>query len=153
MKATNLDGVLINIFYHALKKWFVFIIFALALYINTSTFLYYILGGALFITIHITVVNKVAAITKFIELRKAVLDHTATYNVRSGKENVFHHIGALPISACLGILLASSNPIMIVSGIIGLYFLLVFGETGKYRFNLYKRYYDKYVENKVNTVI
>lgn len=145
MKATNIDNVLINIFGNVIKQWSIFIIFALALFINTSTIIFYILFGVLLITTHITVVNKVAAISKFIELRKAVLNHTPTFHVRSVKENVFHHIGLLPISILLAALMASDNSSFVICGIVGVYFLLVFGEGGKYRYNLYKRFYDKHV--------
>lgn len=145
MKANTVDHKLIGIFYNALRKWIVFIALALGLYLCTSDILSFVLLGILLCLIHITNVYNVTDITKFIELKKAVYEQSATYSNRSKKENLFHNIALFPISAGVTVLLSSNNIFLIVFGIILIYFLLVYGETAKYRFKLYKIYYDNHV--------
>ncbi|MBQ0140189.1 MAG: hypothetical protein KBT36_12955 [Kurthia sp.] len=145
MKASNVEQTVIGIFSASLKNWLVFITLTVVLYISSSRLLSFVLFCILLYALHKAVNKNADAITKFMELKKAVFANTATYINRSKSENVFHNIAVFPISLGLTVLMATNNIGMIISSIIIVYFILIYGETAKYRYKLYKTYYDNHI--------
>lgn len=151
METTKQDQILYGVFNGALKKWVVFIVLTIGIYLlhsAESKIVLYGLEGLLLVTLHLTVAKKINTLTKFMELQKSVLNYEAAYKVRSVKENWFHQIGLFPFSVGLTLLLCTSNIALVISGIVLLYFILVLGETAKYRYELYSKFYKKNILNE-----
>lgn len=108
-----------------------------------NTFFY--IGTLVIVTVllHKIFNHSSIALIRFNLVRKSVLQRMSTYGEVTKKEQLFNSVVLAPITLLVGTGLYATDNLMIKGCMLIIVFIfLLVGETAKYRFKLYKNWYD-----------
>ena len=147
MNTFSKNKVLLKIYIKSYVILMLFVVSAVTAYLlkhsnqTTAFYVVFILG---LVFLHKFTNRAMLLLIRFNQVKKAVLHREASYKELTGKECFLNSIFLAPVTVIISIAIYNANN-LIVQIIMFLLILicLVIGETAKYRFTLYKNWYDQ----------
>ncbi len=112
--------------------------------LSNKTDVFYIVFILGLVFLHKLINRAMVLLISFNQVKKAILMREASYKELTSKECLFNSIFLTPVTVIMSIAIYNSNNLIIQ--VIIFFIILIFlviGETAKYRFTLYKNWYDQ----------
>ncbi|PIJ98119.1 hypothetical protein [Lysinibacillus sphaericus] len=112
--------------------------------LSNKTAAFYIVFILGLVFLHKLLNRAMVLLISFNQVKKAILMREASYKELTTKECLFNSLFLVPVTVIMSIAIYNSNNLIIQ--IIIFFIILIFlviGETAKYRFTLYKNWYDQ----------
>ena len=108
---------------------------------TTAFYIVFVLG---IVCLHKLLNHAMVLLIRFNQVKKAILKREASFQELTSKESFINSIFLAPVTVSISIAIYNANNlyIQILMFVLILTFLLI-GETAKYRFTLYKNWYDQ----------
>ncbi|MFY0519370.1 hypothetical protein ACOMCU_16305 [Lysinibacillus sp. UGB7] len=117
---------------------------ALFLKQSNNTAAYYFIFILGLVCLHKLTNRAMLLLIRFNQVKKAILKREACYQELTGKERLLNSIFLTPVTVIISIAIYSANNLVVqIFMFILILILLLIGETAKYRFTLYKNWYDQ----------
>jgi len=141
------NKVLLKIYIKSFSILMLFVSSAVATYFlkqSNKITAYYIVFVLGIICLHKLTNCAMLRLIRFNQVKAAILKEEAIYQELTAKECLLNSIFLAPVTILISIVIYSSNNIVmqILMFVLILTFLII-GETAKYRFTLYKNWYDQ----------
>ncbi|MEB2280178.1 hypothetical protein LAV73_09230 [Lysinibacillus xylanilyticus] len=141
------NKVLLKIYIKSFSILMLFVSSAVATYFlkqSNNITAYYIVFVLGIICLHKLINRAMLRLIRFNQVKAAILKEEATYQDLTAKECLLNSIFLAPVTIIISIVIYSANNIVIqiLMFVLILTFLII-GETAKYRFSLYKNWYDE----------
>ena len=141
------NKVLLKIYIKSFSILMLFVSSAVATYFlkqSNKITAYYIVFVLGIICLHKLTNCAMLRLIRFNQVKAAILKEEVTYQELTAKECLLNSIFLAPVTIIISIIIYSSNNIVmqILMFVLILTFLII-GETAKYRFTLYKNWYDQ----------
>lgn len=140
--------ILVKIYAKTFIYFFLFVLSAAAMnFLKPLTievaFLYLSLSIIFIYSLHKILNIAMVAFIQFNQIKKAVLNRTDTYKELSFVERIQNSLFLAPLSIIIGYAYYFNENILIQICILPIiFFLLLLGETAKYRYQLFKNWYE-----------
>lgn len=113
---------------------------------NIVFYIVFILG---LVCLHTLINRAMVLLIQFNQIKKTILIREASYKELTAKERLLNSVSLAPITIMISIAIYNTNNLIlqIIMFFIILVFLII-GETAKYRYTLYKGWYDENIKQQ-----
>lgn len=115
---------------------------------SIAFYIVFILG---LVCLHTLINRAMVLLIRFNQIKKTVLIREAPYQELTAKERLLNSVFLAPITIMISIAIYNTNNLIlqIIMFFIILVFLII-GETAKYRYTLYKSWYDENIKQQLD---